>query len=179
MKRLKLICLDTSVLIWGIQGYARESQKGLVKRTANYLKSLERDSVRIVVPTPVLAEYLCGIPGEVADRQRQVIAKRFRIAEFGEDAAAVCSDLTRDLWRRSRDFKELAQQSPNEKWDRARQRYKVDCQVIAVAIDARADVIITGEPQVFRMLAGDRISVSDVPVVEIQKALPFRGGEPG
>jgi hypothetical protein len=52
---------------------------------------------------------------------------------------------------------------------------KTDVQIIATAIVAGARLIVTHEKQHFQALAGDRIQVSDVPVVHDQADLDFDG----
>src|SRR5690606_7881865 len=55
-----------------------------------------------------------------------------------------------------------------------KQGIKVDCEVLATAIASGCKQLITGEPDVFRALAGDYpIRISDVPVIEENLLLPF------
>lgn len=65
-----MICFDTMVLIWGVQGWASPGQEELVGRTKRYVTSLARENERIMVPTPALTEYLQHF--DDAERKRQL-----------------------------------------------------------------------------------------------------------
>ena len=57
-----MICLDTHVLIWRLGKYARvtKGQEEMVDRAERYIDFLQREKIEIMIPTPVLAEYLVG-----------------------------------------------------------------------------------------------------------------------
>jgi len=57
-RRRLMICFDTMVLIWGVQGVARPGQEEMIDRTRRYIKSLTREHRRVMIPTPALTEYL-------------------------------------------------------------------------------------------------------------------------
>jgi hypothetical protein len=77
-----MICFDAQVLIWGVQGQARESQQAMIERTRRYIESLRNGNERIMVPTPALAEYLQGFDNEERRRQLAVLEKHFFLPSF-------------------------------------------------------------------------------------------------
>ena len=53
-----MICFDTMVVIWGVQGTSKEGQSHMIARTQQYIKYLDKKNEKIIIPTPALTEYL-------------------------------------------------------------------------------------------------------------------------
>ena len=60
-----MICIDTMVLIWGVQ---RNRNAVMVERTSRYLSYLEEENEIVMVPSVAVAEYLHGISAEGMSR---------------------------------------------------------------------------------------------------------------
>jgi predicted nucleic acid-binding protein len=159
-----MICLDTAVLIWGIQGTSHPHQRGMIRRTRKYLEHLAERNERILVPAPVLAEYLCGFEVAKQRAQQAVIEHRFRVAAFDQDAAAKFAELGYD----SEPLKRIRQEHALQ-----RQELKFDLQVIAIAIQSGAQKIITGDAAAFQKMAAGQITVEEVPDIAKQQQIQF------
>lgn len=155
-----MICLDTMVLIWGVQGAARSRQEHMVERTRRFLRSLRADNEVLMVPTPALAEYLQGF--QATDRRSQFVRLEefFFLPAFDSASAYLAAELSRQKVVRE------AYRSGD------RQAVKTDIQIIATAIVHGAERIVTHDVDDFRRVAGQRIRVSDVPSIAEQLDLP-------
>jgi hypothetical protein len=66
-----MICFDTQILIWGVQGTSHPDQASMIERTRHYIAPLEQAKEQVMIPAPVLAEHLVGF--EPADHERRRI----------------------------------------------------------------------------------------------------------
>lgn len=57
-----VVCLDTMILVWGIQQVCTDGRRDRVPRACALFKQLEGEGARLLIPAPVLAEYLVGVP---------------------------------------------------------------------------------------------------------------------
>lgn len=154
-----MICIDTMVLIWGVQRKARSGQEEMVERTARYLRNLRDENETIMVPAPAAAEYLQGFDDDERQEQLAALERFFFVPSFDLPAAAIAAELSRksDTW------------GLNERVDR--QKVKTDVQIIAIAVAHRAELIVTDNVKEFRAIAAGKIVVSEVPRVEEQQEL--------
>lgn len=158
-----MICFDTGPLIWGIQGKAREGQEEMVERTQRYIKHLSEKKVEIVLPAPVVGEYLMGFDEADRKKQIQLINEVFRVPSFDMRAAVIAAELQSNL----NVIKEI-----RESTGVGRAQLQIDAQVVAIAIANQAEKIITNDNH-FKNLAQGRIEVTEVPSVHTQMDLPF------
>lgn len=154
-----MICLDTMVLIWGVQGAARAGQEPMIDRTSRYIRSLRADKTRIMIPTPAVAEYLQGFAEPERGRQLELLARRFVIPAFDLPACYLAADLA----RRARESSPTGGAS--------RQAIKTDLQIIATAVVHGAQRIVTDEVSQFERLAAKKIEITGVPDVHEQAEL--------
>lgn len=161
-----MICLDTMVLIWGVQGAARSRQEQMVERTRRFLRNLRSGNETLMVPTPALAEYLQGF--QEADRRVQLtqLEELFYLPAFDSASAYLAAELSR------RERVREAYRSGD------RQAVKTDVQIVATAIVHGAKRIITHDVGDFERVAGQRILVSNVPNVAEQLDLPNSDSQP-
>lgn len=154
-----MICIDTMVLIWGVQQKARSGQEEMVERTARFLRRLRDENQTIMVPAPAAAEYLQGFDDRERQEQLSALERFFFVPSFDLPAAAIAAELSRrsDSWALDAD----------------RQKVKTDVQIIAIAIAHRAELIVTDNVKEFRAIAAGKIAISEVPSVEEQQALAF------
>lgn len=153
-----MICFDTGPLIWGVQGQAHAGQEQFVERTKRYIRSLSREKKTIMIPAPVVAEYLIGIPTEKHVQHQELIEKLFYVPSFDLKAARIAAEIENDkaLMTAIRNGEQLD-----------RQRLRVDVQILATAITNNADMVISNDPHM-PTLAGARIKVVEVPEVAEQ-----------
>jgi len=158
-----MICFDTMVLIWGVQGKAAPGQEEMVARTKRYITSLNDENERIMIPTPALTEYLQGFDTAERKQQLKALEKNFFIPSFNLPAAYLAAGLAR-----------RAQESGVKPKHASRQEVKTDVQIIATAIVNNASKIITNNTDDFQKLAelaDGRIQISDIPDVHEQQDL--------
>lgn len=151
-------CLDTHYLIWGVQRQAKDSQHDMVERTRAFLCYLEKQRVRIIIPAPVLWEFLSGIPPERRPDTLELLQRSWRIVPFDAMAAVIAADLWSGL------------PSPPSMDPGERVRMKVDLQIIATAIRHGADIVFSEEKRM-RGYAQGRIEVSEMVAIPVQSLL--------
>jgi predicted nucleic acid-binding protein len=155
-----MICFDTSILIWGVQGHARTGQEEMIDRTRRYIAFLREQNEQILVPTPALAEYLQGFDNEDRKAQLAILERSFVIPAFDMPAAYLAANLARK-----------AAGIPRGEFPK--QTVKTDLQIIAIAIHNRASKIITNERDHFVKLADGRIEISEVPNIHEQQPIRY------
>jgi len=158
-----MICLDTPILIWGVRESATRGQEHMIDKASRYIAYLESQNERIMVPTPVIAEYLVG--ATVTQRRDRVILERgFYAPGFDLPSAELAAELLRDtdLIKRTRDETGVD-----------RLLIKIDAQIIAIAITHHAKKIVTPNVRHFRVLARGKIDIEDLPDILEQNRLPL------
>ena len=128
-------------------------------RSATNIRHLRESSARIMVPTPVLTEYLLGFDVDEQEEQQRALEENFFVADLNAHAAAIAarigrSDVVKDEIKRRR-----------------RPSVRTDVQIIAIAVAHTADSIVTNNVNEFRKLAQGAISISDIPSFEEQQRL--------
>src|SRR3954447_1443745 len=128
-----MICLDTAILIWGIRGFASRNQDHMVLKAKRYIEFLETKAERIMVPTPVLAEYFVG--STTTERhEMEIMDRRFVFLPLDIPSALIAAELMRDQGA----LEEAASESGLD-----RHTLKTDALIIAIAIHHRANRIVT------------------------------------
>jgi predicted nucleic acid-binding protein len=158
-----LICIDTNVLIWGVQGTSRPTQTGMIDRTRRWLKQMAKDNEQIMVPSVVVAEYLSGFPIEEQVEQLQVLSRLFFLPAYDARCAALAAELQKAG-------------APAQREPGARVAFKADIQIIATAICHGATLIVTGNVDEYQRVAGPKIPISDVPEAWEQPDLDLQDG---
>ena len=129
-----MICLDTNILIFGIQRRAAPEYQAQMEAASYYLDSLAEDD-DVMIPSIVVAEYLQGFPDpNVRQQQYEILARRFIIPSFDAHAAKIAADIGVKLGR-LRDIDELSGLSKPE--------VRADVNIIATAVANGANVMMT------------------------------------
>lgn len=136
-----LVCLDTSLLILTQQTRPSPGQEDLYKQAQAYEEWLSEGDAGILIPTPVIAEYLCS---RDASERRQVIASLQRYADIG------------DFDLRAAELAARIRLSYQEKFGLpkgwARQGLSIDMMIAAIAIVNRASHIVTHDIEDFEKI---------------------------
>lgn len=156
-----MICLDTMVLIWGLQKSAGPNSQHLIERTQRYLKYLDKENESIMIPSPVIAEYLQGFDSPGRAGQLANLQKLFFIPSFDLPSAALAAELTDKAGMKN------VRQNSSE----SRQALKVDVQIAAIAIVHGATHLVTHNIKDYEAIVGSRIRVIEVPNIPEQKGL--------
>ena len=157
-----MICLDTHVVIWGLKGEATSGQEGMIHRTKQFIKHQFEEGNDLMIPAPVVSEVL--IRGTTSQLQavRDLMERSFFIPSFDMPAAYLAAEL-----ERSREAVELIDsgQAPRE-------HIRVDTQIAAIAIIQNAEMIVSHDPYM-RRIVHSRINVIEVPDIPEQETLEF------
>lgn len=149
------------VLIWGLQKTAAPDYQHLVERTERYLRYLDAENETVMIPSPVIAEYLQGFDASGRAREVAALQRAFFIPSFDLPSAALAAELTDKA-----DAKQLRKTSREN-----RQALKVDVQIAATAIVHGASQIVTHNIGDFKTITGGRIKVTEVPDIAESKPL--------
>jgi predicted nucleic acid-binding protein len=164
-----MICFDTTPLIWGLQTEGPDPiTQHNIDRTKAYLQQLAEQKEQIIIPTPVLAEYLVKIPysehAEVINQLRDL----FKVYPFDERVASFAAHL-----RTQASFQTAIEQLTHDfalTRESARQIVKVDAMVIAVAFTRGASRLVS-EDKGMRSLAEGIIEATPIPHIDRQLKL--------
>jgi len=149
---LRVVALDTQVLIWGVQGVAHHPDETIIRRARKLIDDLTAERARIVVPAIALGEFLVKIPDEDRPRVHGIIAESFHIAPFDFAAAQLAAKLKARFLSDS----ELRQIG-------SRQVIKADIQIVASAYTSQCAGIYSGDGDIIRIVAQDLFPVWDLP----------------
>ncbi len=160
-----LVCLDTHILIWGILGQAKATQQEMIDRAQRFLRFLDKEKARVLIPSTVVAELVWKVPEDRHPDVLRLLQQRFVLGAF--DAAGACLSAT------------IAQKNGGDVRGAAtRETIRSDCQLVAVAVAYKAEKIYSNDPDI-RRLAEGFIKVEEMPnVPEQQKLFPTRATEP-
>lgn len=155
-------CFDSMLLVWGIQQAARPGQEDRIPAVAHFIKRLQEAKQTVLVPAPVLCEFLAKIAPERHPQVLAALAREFRIAPLDARSASLAAV----LWQ---EYRQSGEPVPSEE-EGSRTLIKVDCQIVAIAISNQADCIYSYDPHLVK-IAGKRICVREVPTVDEQLSL--------
>lgn len=129
----------------------------MLPRAQRLLCDLDKQGARILIPTPIMWEYLLGISSANRDAALSTFNKRFRVIPFDALAASIASE----LWQNN---KNNGKALDGAAWraGHGRTKMKVDCQLVAVALANGADAIYSHDDDI-RKYAGKRIPVLPLP----------------
>lgn len=133
----------------------------MIERTKNYLKFLYEQKKRIMIPAPVVGEFLVKFNDTERNDLIQVIEKSFYVPSFDIRAAGLAAELTGNQSIIS-EIKETT--------DINKACLKVDAMIVAIAILHNAEMIVTNDPHLAKLAQG-RIQVNQVPVIPDQPLL--------
>ncbi|HUX00679.1 MAG: PIN domain-containing protein [Phycisphaerae bacterium] len=153
-----MICLDTMVVIWGIQETPAQEELEFRKRTQAYLESLSEKKEGVLIPTPVVHEVLVGIPPDQHSDYLAAMEQEFVVGVFDLLAARLAAEI------------EYGAVKPKSRDDRIRLR--LDAQILAIAIVQGASVVISHD-QGMASLASGRIRVMELPSVQRQEEMKY------
>ena len=62
---MDLVCLDTQVLIWGVQERARSGQEEMIQRARYLFSAFTQAKTKVLIPSIAVGEFLLGIPSDM------------------------------------------------------------------------------------------------------------------
>lgn len=154
-----IVCIDTHVLIWGIKKQASTSQSYMVERTTNFLNWLQNEKQKVIVPTPVLGEFLMRIPANDHDRVTRQIQSSFIVPPY--DAAT--ASMFAKIWQINKN-----NGLPSE--NGGRDKIKTDSLIVAVAVVNKAKILYSEDPGLQKFAQGF-IETRSIPLIPRQMEL--------
>lgn len=136
---MRVVCLDTQILIWAIKKEASDNRKHMIARATLFLESLEKQKTVCVVPAPVVSELLLKISPAKHQAFIGDMSQRFIIPPFD----AVTSAFMARIW-----------QSKHGQVDLPRQLIRYDSLIVAVAVSAQASCIYSEDPDIEKIAEG-------------------------
>jgi predicted nucleic acid-binding protein len=156
-----ITCLDTTIVVWGVQGLANPDRVDMIDRTRRYLDHAAKKNETLMIPSVVLAEYL--IQSQTPMAELGVIVRRFFVPSFDTACALLAAEIQQD-----RNL--IAEVRGATGIDR--QRIRIDAMMIATAVVHGADRILYDDHHI-AALAGNRVKVETVPDIKEQGNLNF------
>ncbi|MBF0408885.1 MAG: PIN domain-containing protein [Candidatus Riflebacteria bacterium] len=144
MKTIKLACLDTQILIWGIRKEATGNQTKMIEKAEVFLQQLSTNYSAVLLPSIVIAEFLVKIPYSNHPQTISAFSKKFRIAHFDLKVASQYAK----IWR------ERPQIETTKDPFISKRDIKADCMIIATALAHEAEVIYSHDDGLKKMAAG-------------------------
>lgn len=163
---MALVCIDNHVLVWGIRKTATPGQEGMIERTAQLLEYLDTMRTRVIVPAPVVAEFLTAIDESEHARVLQTLQEKFIIAPF--DALAALA--TARVRRKNRQTR-LEATIRAELQDVVRAQVAVDHMIVGIAVANKVDLLYT-EDAALKRFAEPHVNVAGIPTLGRQLELP-------
>jgi predicted nucleic acid-binding protein len=157
---MKLVCVDTQTVIWGVRRVATAGQEDMIPRAVALFQRCAKDRDLVVVPTVVLGELLAGVPVDSQPEFVRQVQRRFVLAPF--DAAAALA--FGRLWQEHKE--KVIPQARTEMADLTRAEIKADHMIAATALARRCDHLCTADKALARFAERHVpiLHLADVPV---------------
>jgi predicted nucleic acid-binding protein len=146
------ICLDTTPMIWGVREDADNDDFHMIERTKLYIKKISEAGFAIMVPSPVVAEYLVGAT-QTQFHENEIIRRGFEHPDFD----VRCAELAARLQRGGM-VDEIHDETGIPK-----SNIRIDSFIISIAIINEAEKIVTNNVREFKKLSRNQIEIIDVP----------------
>src|SRR4051794_35120242 len=127
-----MICIDTNALIWAVESNPPPHVSDHCKRIRAYLVRLRDEQTPIILPVPVLFEFLCKYPKEQHEVVRTALAEGFILFDVSPQVASEGAVLF-----------QLGQSAAQAAGGTPKQQRKMDVLVAASAIVAGASEVVS------------------------------------
>lgn len=149
MINVRIVCLDTQVLYWGIIGKANNGQEHLIARARDFLIGLTADEeTHVIIPAIVLGELLAFVPDADQGNVLAAFQRDWLIVDFNARAALIFGQM------RSNPFVQEQFKTMRTGTDTTRRVLVADCLIIATAIAHEANVIYSEDRALIKLADG-------------------------
>ena len=152
---MRIVCLDTQTLIWGIKRQASKGQENMILKAEHLIHQLQEQRIEAMIPTLVLAELLMPLEEENYGGFLAQMSKGFIVVPFDTSAAAHFATLWKN-WRAKHPRRQGQARNPT------RAEMKTDFMIIATAISRKADCIYSEDNDIATFAEG-HIEVKRLP----------------
>ncbi len=159
-----LVAIDTHILMWGVQEWASDHEQHMIDKTKRFLKWLENRKTQVLVPTPIIAEFLMDVPIKFHPTINNLLETSFIVAPFDAQAASVFAK----IWQEKK-----AQGCVDElkALGKTRALIKFDSMFVATALARKASRIYSQDQDGVKKLAEGYIDVEEIPDIPTQDNL--------
>ena len=148
----KIICFDTSILIWGIKQESNPEQEQNIEKAAHLIRTCSRDGTVVIIPSIVVAELLSGVDAKIRDNILKGLSG-FRVVPFDLQAALLYAKIwTKDARRKAKSL------------EITRTETKADSMIVATAI-AHGATCVYSHDNGLGVFADGHIEVCELPNV--------------
>lgn len=154
---MKTVCIDNHILIWGVRKIASPGQEFMIERTSQFLAWLSKQRIRVLVPSPVLHEFLCGYDAPAQNAMRNIVEQDFLVVPF-DTPAAICAT---QIWKDNKNSGRIEQAKQSTR-DLTRPRIRIDHQIAGIALARKVDALYTEDVPLYNFAAG-HLTVSKMP----------------
>lgn len=156
---MAVVCIDTNVLIWAIQGKAHKSQADMVLRTRALMAHLHKNKTQIVVPAIVFTEFLIGLPEDDQSQSQKIIEDNYEIIPYDTFIALFFNRIWRDI-NKGKNLPEVT-----------RTELKADLMLVATALAVKSECIYSTDKPL-KKIASSFIKIEDMQDISLQTLLP-------
>lgn len=142
------VCLDTHILIWGIKEEATPGQELMIPKAKLFLKWLDDNKIKAIIPSVVISELLLPVPPELHNQVTDIFDQKFIVAPF-DTAAASCFA---KIWQSKNNDKTIQRLKYDYRTTKA--ELKTDCQIVAIAVSRKASCIISYDKKLTKFAEG-------------------------
>lgn len=158
---MRLICLDTNILTWGLKKQCTPGQEDNLEKAESLIERLFQLGDHIVIPTLVLSELLVTIPEEKHNEFLSDVCQDYLVAPFDTQAARKFGEIYPNWKRIKRANGSLTQ-------DMTRQEIKTDYMIIATAISVGCECIYSEDSKFQKFAEESGIRCKNLPSSEKQ-----------
>ena len=163
---MSLVCFDTMIVVWGIQGWANNNQDIMIDRANQAIIDCQENNHKIIIPSIVLAEILSGIDAKTRKGFHELVSKNFLVIPFDTLAALEFANLWDNKINRDKIKSDL-----NGKGIKiTRAEMKADLMIISTAKSKNSDFIYSHDEKLMSCAEGI-IDVRYLPELIEQKVL--------
>jgi len=149
------VCLDTQIMIWGIKDQFTPNRKEIAEKAKHFVKKLNDENTKIVIPSVVLAEMMSNVPEDERSKVLNCFTKNFQIQPFDARTALIYAD---------RYYKKYFDPLTGHEtiMEGSRETIVADLMVVASAKAADVDVLYSEDSDVHK-LSKEFIKASRIP----------------
>lgn len=150
-----MICLDTNALIWAVEPNPDPAVSDWCKRIRHYLERLRDEQTPVMIPVPVLFEFLCKYPRERHEAVQAALSEGFVLFDATPQVASEAATLF-----------QIGNTTATSSGGHPKQQRKMDLLVAASALVAGVTAVIS-EDRDYSQLTGGRLTwvkVSSLPL---------------
>lgn len=152
----KIVCLDTNILIWGIQKIALPEHADKIEKAKYLFEQLQEEKAEVIIPAIILSEFLIGIDSIDQPLCLKEIHRHCKIYPFDVPAALKLSEMLKNM-------KHNGVYARLEKEGCTKRTIKFDSLLVATALAQKVSILYTYDKAVRLIAEKEGIEVRGLP----------------